>query len=286
MPAKSNKQIPSELDWEVWRLTFLEGMDRKQIAQTVGRKIDAVDYHIAEGKRLIAQNVAQCQDVMRHLALPVSFNGLRLIDKAFRTQDPKYLDGAIRFLRNAGVTIEQSEVTHTLKDSRSADQDFDDLMKKMKERAVDATIVESLEPRTATNADPGDIVHGSNKRGIENVGSTSPVSVNPDSDPKSDELNIASQEIVHQKSEILDSPIDVTVDATIRTGDDTTVNYVHVNGVDMSADEIRLAVLCRAQQIVSEKSKSIETSTSLVESDDSILPLDKSHVKNPKSGVE
>lgn len=150
MPYKSQKKLPSELDWEVWRLTFLEGMDRRTIAQTVGKKIDAVDYHIAEGKRLIAQNVAQCQDVMRHLALPVSFNGLRLIDKAFRSQDPKYLDAAIRFLRNAGVTIETQELNVNHKDTSSPDQSFESVMQRFKSRSVDADIIDE---KQAENSD-------------------------------------------------------------------------------------------------------------------------------------
>lgn len=230
MPAKSNKQIPSELDWEVWRLTFLEGMDRKQIAQTVGRKIDAVDYHIAEGKRLIAQNVAQCQDVMRHLALPVSFNGLRLIDKAFRTQDPKYLDGAIRFLRNAGVTIEQSEVNHVLKDSRSADQDFDDLMKKMKERAVDATIIDD---KQAVNSDQA----------------TSIVSVDQSSDDAEQTSTATPTSIQERDVSILplteshtENPKSVSVSDVIDFGDDETIYYVRVDGMKLSKEEIESAI--------------------------------------------
>ncbi len=163
MPLPSVKTTPSDLDVKVWELNKLRGIPLREIATMLDLHIDTVKYHSCEANRIIGTDIVKVKDDLNHLTIPIAVSALKLIGKTFNSEDPKYVDAAIKFLRNAGYTIEQSEVSHVLKDSRSADQDFDDLMRKMKERAVDATIVESLEPRTATNSEVSDIVDGSNE---------------------------------------------------------------------------------------------------------------------------
>ena len=158
MAYKSAKKIPSETDWQVWQEFFLYGKERKQIANSMGVNVNTVDYHISEGKRLIGVNVAEAQDVMKHLSLPVSLNGLRLIDKAFRTLNPKYIYAAVKFLQNTGVTVPQSEITVTLKDSTNADDAFEEVMARRQRRAMEALRESAIdvtpsEPITAPQSD-------------------------------------------------------------------------------------------------------------------------------------
>lgn len=150
MPKTSKKTIASELDYNIMRLTQLEGLRREDVAKLYGITIATVDYHIAEAKRILGVDTLIAKDTAQKLMVPIAYAGLQLIAKAFNTQDAKHLDAAIKFLRNAGYTIEQSEVTVTNKDNRDASADFEAVMQKVKSRAVDAEIV--------------------------NVGSTSPVS--------------------------------------------------------------------------------------------------------------
>lgn len=141
MPKQCNKLAPSELDYDVWRMFALEGRSREQIAERLGKSIACIDYHIVEGKRLIGIDVVKAKEESQRLMIPIAFQGLQLIAKTFASQNPKYVDAAIKFLRNAGYTIEQSEVTVTNKDNRDASADFDAVMQKVKSRAVDAEIV-------------------------------------------------------------------------------------------------------------------------------------------------
>ena len=156
MPKQCKKLSPSELDYDIWRMFAVEGKSREQIAAKVNRSVQCIDYHIVEGKRLIGIDVTEVKRQAQGYMIPIAFQGLQLIHKTFATGNPKYVDSAIKFLRNAGYTIEQSEVTHTLKDSRDASEDFSQVMDRIKNRAVEAEST-SLQPDTATISQAGDI---------------------------------------------------------------------------------------------------------------------------------
>lgn len=153
MPEVSKKKVPSKLDLDVWRMALVEHRTREDIAKTLGKSIVAVDYHIAEAKRLVGIDVSQVKSEFQHLLVPVAIDSLRLIHKAFKSGSLKHLDAAIKFLRNAGYTIEQQEVTHVLKDQRNADEDFNAVMQRFKSNAIDA---ESSDPG-ASNDEQGEL---------------------------------------------------------------------------------------------------------------------------------
>ena len=150
MPKACNKLAPSELDHDVWRMFALEGRSREAIAERLGKSQACIDYHIAEGKRLIGIDVAKAKEDSQRFMIPFAFQGLQLIAKTFATQNPKYVDAAIKFLRNAGYTIETQELNVNHKDTSSPDQSFESVMQRFKSRAVDAS---TIEEKQAENSD-------------------------------------------------------------------------------------------------------------------------------------
>lgn len=153
MVAKSKKTTPSELDFNVWRMKFIENRSRSEIAQVTGKAMTTIDYHIGEAKRLVGVDVSKVKTDMQSLMVPVALDSLKTIAKTMSKHNPKYVDAAIKFLRNAGYTIEQQEVTHVLKDSRNTDEDFAETMKRFKAGAIDVETSDKPTDHSTSNTD-------------------------------------------------------------------------------------------------------------------------------------
>lgn len=196
MVAKSNKSTPSQLDFNVWRMKFIEGRSRSEIAQATGRAMTTIDYHIGEAKRLVGVDISKVKTDVQSLLIPVALDSIATIAKTMSKHDPKYVDAAIKFLRNAGYTIETQELNVNHKDTSSPDQSFESVMQRFKSRSVDADISDvSAVNQPGINASATDqtaigdsISHGATPTSASSASmSISPLSKSHVENPKSDQ---------------------------------------------------------------------------------------------------
>ena len=131
-------------------MKYIEGRSRSEIAQATGRAMTTIDYHIGEAKRLVGVDISKVKTDVQSLLIPVALDSIATIAKTMSKHDPKYVDAAIKFLRNAGYTIETQELNVNHKDTSSPDQSFESVMQRFKSRSVDADIIDE---KQAENSD-------------------------------------------------------------------------------------------------------------------------------------
>lgn len=183
------KYEPSRVDMKIWAMRRLSRLTRSECAEQLGIDEQTVDYHVRQAERLSNIDLQEFKKDINNITIPIAVSAYELIAETFATKDPKYVDAAIKYLNNNGYTIEQKEVTITNRDNRDASVDFEAVMQKVKSRAVDAEIVNvaSTSPSLGGESTP--------TSSAESESSILPLDKSHIKNP-----NLASQEIVHQKS--------------------------------------------------------------------------------------